>query len=496
MPVLTPEGWSLLNSLQGYRESEALALSSRLRGEGNAPELVSAVLTQLKFRSKAAAKFGPFAGHMVFTRAGLEQATRMNVAALHAGRFAAAGVESVADLGCGIGADSMALAALDLDVTAVERDETVAAAATINLMPFPNASVVCADAEEWLEAMGGAGAVGTDAAGADAVVADQTTSLPAPGQEPPSAPSADTSGRPDARPEGFWLDPARRVVSSSGSSRVFDPEAFSPPLSFVERLAGTGAPVGVKLGPALPHDSVPDGCEAQWVSVDGSLTEAVLWFNALARPGVRRAALVLGDGSVVTGGDGAPSAGGALPASDTESGRSPAELTSAADFGDSPAVPVAGLEGLADYLYEPGPAVIRAGLVADLIEREFTGVDGRLLDEHIAYFCADDAVDTPFATGYRVLAVMPYKVKGLRRWVKETGVVRLDIKKRGVDVTPEELRRLLMSGQGKGGRGASDAGKSAGGAGGARGKGAGRHATLVLTRIGEARVAVEVDPLP
>ncbi len=451
MPVLTPEGWSLLNSLEGYRESEALTLSTRLRGEGHAPELVSAVLTQLKFRSKAAAKFGPFAGHMVFTRAGLEQATRMNVAALHAGRFAAAGVGSVADLGCGIGADSMALAALDLEVTAVERDETVAAAATINLMPFPNASVVCADAEEWLAALAGSGGDG----------------------------AAVTS----ARPEGFWLDPARRVVSSSGSSRVFDPEAFSPPLSFVERLADTGAPMGVKLGPALPHDSVPDGCEAQWVSVDGSLTEAVLWFNALARPGVRRSALVLGGGSVATGGDGGPVAGGAGPASGAEGGRSPAELSSAAGFGDSPTVPVAGAEGLTGFLYEPDPAVIRAGLVADLIDREFTAVGGRLLDEHIAYFCADDAVETPFATGYRVLEVMPYKVKGLRRWVKETGVGRLDIKKRGVDVTPEELRRLLMSGQGKGG----GPGKG--------GKGASRHATLVLTRIGEDRVAVVVDPL-
>ncbi|GAA1672151.1 50S ribosomal protein L11 methyltransferase [Citricoccus zhacaiensis] len=473
MPVLTPEGWSLLNSLDGYRESEALALSTRLRGEGHAPELVAAVLTQLKFRSKAAAKFGPFAGHMVFTRAGLEQATRMSVAALHAGRFAAAGVGSVADLGCGIGADAMALAALDLEVTAVERDETVAAAATINLMPFPNASVVCADAEEWLAALDGA--------------------------------SGDGAAATSARPGGFWLDPARRVVSSSGSSRVFDPEAFSPPLSFVERLADTGAPVGVKLGPALPHDSVPADCEAQWVSVDGSLTEAVLWFNALARPGVRRSALVLGGGSVATGGDrasgaggagpassaeGVPAAGGAGPASSAEGGRSPAELSSAADFGDSPAVPVAGLEGLTDYLYEPDPAVIRAGLVADLIDREFTAVGGRLLDEHIAYFCADDAVDTPFATGYRVLEVMPYKVKGLRRWVKETGVTRLDIKKRGVDVTPEELRRLLMSGQGKGSKGGKGAGQGKGG------KGAGRHATLVLTRIGEERVAVEVEPLP
>lgn len=438
-PVLTPEGWELLTAVgaevgpAGYRESEALALSSRLRAAGHAPELVSAVLTQLKLRDRAADKLGPFAQTMLFTRAGLEQATRMSVAALHAGRFAAAGVRSVADLGCGIGADSMALAALGLDVVAVERDETVAAAATINLMPFPNATVVGADAQQWLDARagGGSGDETGDGAGVSAEV------------------------------EGFWLDPARRVVSSSGSARLFDPEAFSPPLSFVERLAETGAPVGVKLGPALPHASVPDGCEAQWVSAGGSLTEAVLWFNALARPGVRRSALVLGG-----------AAGG-------EAGT--AELSSAADFGDSPTVPVAGMGGVDGYLYEPDPAVIRAGLVADLVHREFHAVGGRLLDEHIAYFCADAAVDSPLATGYRVLQVMPYKVKGLRRWVRETGVARLDIKKRGVDVTPEELRRMLMAGQGKRATGAM---------------GAGRHATLVLARIGEERVAVEVDPLP
>ncbi len=436
-PVLTPEGWQLLNSLQGYRESEALALSTRLRAEGHAPELVSAVLTQLKLREQAAAKFGPFAAHMVFTRAGLEQATRMNVAALHAGRFAGAGIRSVADLGCGLGADAMALAALDLEVTAVERDETVAAAATINLMPFPNATVVAADAQAWVS-------------------------------------SAQAGG---AAPEGYWLDPARRVLSTSGSSRVFDPEAFSPPLSFVESLADRGTAVGVKLGPGLPHDAVPAGCEAQWVSVDGDVTEAVLWFNALARDGVRRSALVMaGPGARPTA---APD-DAAEDAGETAARTGHHEFTAATDFGGSPAVPVGGVEALTGYLYEPDGAVIRAGLVADLVHRDFAPAGGALLDEHIAYFRADERVASPFARAYRIESVMPYNVKGLRRWVRETGVGRLDIKKRGMAVTPEELRRQLMAGKG------SKASKGA--------KNPGRHATLVLTRIGEERVAIEVTP--
>ncbi|MEU3846911.1 SAM-dependent methyltransferase [Micrococcus terreus] len=420
-PVLSPEGWALLNRLSAegsYREADALSLSTRLRKDGHAPELVSAVLTQLRLRGKAEAKFGPFAQSIVLTQAGLEQATRLQVAALHAGRFAGAGVRHVADLGCGLGADSMAMASLDLQVTAVERDPTVAAAATVNLMHFPTARVVCADAVEWARQ--------------------------------PEGPDG-ASG-----PDGFWLDPARRVLSSSGSSRVFDPEVFSPPLSFVEQLADSGVAVGVKMGPGIPHGAVPAGCEAQWVSVGGEVTEAVLWFNAVARPNVRRAALVLGSGPD--------------PAS-------PAEITAPQDFGDSHAAEVAGVGGVGGWLYEPDGAVIRAGLVADLVAREFGGVRGRLLDEHIAYFCADEQVETPFARAYEVLTVMPYHVKSLRRWVKDTGVTRLDIKKRGMAVTPEEVRRLLMSGQK------------------AKGAGAGRHATLVLTRVGEERLAIEVRPV-
>src|SRR5579859_1848595 len=220
-PLLTAEGWALLNSIGPYREEDALAISARLRKAGHAADLVSAVLSQARLRVKAQVKFGEFAGHMLFTRAGLEQATRLSVAARHARRFVDAGARRVADLGCGLGADAMAMASLDLDVTAVELDETTAACATVNLMPFPHVRVVHGDA--------------------------QTVPLDA--------------------VDGVWLDPARRTTTTSGTTRLWDPEDFSPPLSFVSDLAERGLPVGVKLGPGLPHESVPTGCEAQWVSV-------------------------------------------------------------------------------------------------------------------------------------------------------------------------------------------------------------------------------------
>ena len=148
-PLLSTEGWELLSAIGPYAEADALSTSERLRKAGHSAELVSAVLTQSRLRNKATAKFGEFAAQMIFTQAGLEQATRLPVAALHAQRFAAAGVARIADLGCGIGADSLAFATLDLDVTAVELDETTAACATMNLLPFRNARVIQADAAQF-----------------------------------------------------------------------------------------------------------------------------------------------------------------------------------------------------------------------------------------------------------------------------------------------------------------------------------------------------------
>ena len=400
--LLTSAGWELLNSVDpssAGTNDAAFQLNMALRKAGHPAELATAVVQQSQLRFKARAKFGPFADSMVFTQAGLEQATRLNIAGLHAQRYTRAGIKKVADLGCGIGADSLALASADIEVTAVELDETTAAATTLNLMPWPNARVVNADATSF------------DLAGFD----------------------------------GVWLDPARRTTDTSGTSRIFDPEAFSPPLSFVEKLADRGLAVGVKMGPGLPHEAVPARCEAQWVSVNGDVTEAALWFGKLARPGIRRAALVISDHGAN-------------------------EISSAVDFdpdaalrGDVPVGPVP------EYIYEPDGAVIRAGLIDELLKT--TG--GHLLDPHIAYFGTETLVNTPLARAYKVLEVRPYHVKNLRAWVKSEKIGVLDIKKRGMDVTPEELRKVLLAGSGKGSK---------------------KKATLVLTRIGDQRVAIEVEP--
>ncbi|PJJ73174.1 hypothetical protein CLV46_2759 [Diaminobutyricimonas aerilata] len=378
--LLTPEGLRLLDDLPPYdSQGDVLRMVAGLRAQGHSPGLVAAVLTQARLRRRARAKFGEFADRMLFTEAGLEQATRLSVAAVHAGRFQGAGVRWVADLGCGIGADALAIAALGLDVTAVERDEVTAAIASFNLAPWGNARVEQGTAEE--AALDGVGAV--------------------------------------------WLDPARR----DASRRLDDPADWSPSLDFAFGLA-EHRPIGVKLGPGIDRDLLPADAETQWVSVDREVVEVVVWTGALARPGVRRAALVIGD-------------------------HGSAELTAAADAEDVDPGP------LGTYLHEPDGSVIRARLIGDLAR----SLGATTVHPQIAYLTGDAPAESPFARSFRILAELPLDERALRRELAARRIGTVEIKKRGVDIDPAQFRKRLAP------------------------KGP-ESATLVLTRVGGRRVAL------
>ncbi|WP_207454202.1 class I SAM-dependent methyltransferase [Herbiconiux sp. SYSU D00978] len=383
--LLTPEGLRLLDSLPPYEsKTDVVRMVSSLRAAGHSPALVAAVLAQSKLRGRARAKFGEFASRMLFTEAGLEQATRLPVAAQHAGRFRSAGAVRVADLGCGIGGDALAFASLDLAVTAVERDEVTAAIAAYNLAPFDTVEVLQADVTQ------------VDLAGTDAA----------------------------------WLDPARRTTDRGATTaRSWDPADWSPSLDFVFGLAER-MPVGVKLGPGVDRDVVPPNAEAQWISAGREVVELVLWFGELARPGIRRSALLVGN-------DGTH------------------ELTAAGDSDDAP------VRELGAYLYEPDGSVIRARLIGDLAR----ALDAGMVSEQIAYLTADAAVETPFASCFAIDAVLPLDERAIRRELAARGIGTLEIKKRGVDVDPAQFRKRLSL----------------------RGRG---EATLALTRLGERRVAL------
>ncbi|GAA3817036.1 class I SAM-dependent methyltransferase [Nocardioides panacisoli] len=225
-----------------------------------------------------------------------------------------------------------------------------------------------------------------------------------------------------------FADPARR----SGAGRTFRAEDWTPPWSFVEALLRRDA--CVKVAPGIPHALVPDGVEAEWVSDGGDVKEAALWSGRTAT--VARRATVIAAGGLAT-------------------------LTDE----DDPGPEAVGTRDVGTFLYEPDGAVIRAGLVTAVA----AGVGGGLLDPHIAYVTADGSFRTPFARGYRVLEELPYREKQLKAALRERDIGILTIKKRGVDVSPDQLRKRLAP--------TGDA-----------------EATIVLTRVGDRGICLLVQP--
>jgi hypothetical protein len=199
------------------------------------------------------------------------------------------------------------------------------------------------------------------------------------------------------------LDPARRA----GGRRLLDPDRWSPPWSTVLTLLDRVPTSVVKVAPGLDHDRVPDGTEAEWVSVGGSIVEALLWGRGLSATW-RRATVVDRDGAVH-------------------------ELTAATDPG------TARVDRVRTWLHEPDPAVIRSGLVALVAEE----LDATLVDPTIAYLTGDAAADSRWVTSYPVTDVLPFSLKKLKALLRTRGVGRVTVKKRGSAIEPETLARQL-----------------------------------------------------
>ncbi|MFE5632801.1 SAM-dependent methyltransferase [Streptomyces sp. NPDC056543] len=353
--LLSPEGQTLLTALRDYDPARELAVASRLRREHPA-ELVSAALGQARLRQRAVAKFGAEDAHrMYFTPNGVEQSTRATVGAYRAERLRGLGVRGVADLCGGIGGDALAFARAGIAVLAVDRDPLTAEVARANADALGLADLIevrCADVTE------------IDTSPYDAV----------------------------------FVDPARR----GGRGRIFDPEAYSPPLSWAVEAARTAPHAALKIAPGIPHEAVPEEAEAEWISDGGDVKEAVLWFGT--SPGTRRATL--------------------LPSGASLTGRG---------------LPDPAVRPVGRYLYEPDGAVIRAHLVAEVAEE----LGGGLIDETIAYITADALTPTPYAAAYEITDELPFNLKKLKALLREREVGTLTVKKRGSAVEPEEIRRRV-----------------------------------------------------
>lgn len=211
---------------------------------------------------------------------------------------------------------------------------------------------------------------------------------------------ADVQTLPLEPDSAIFADPARR----KDGKRAFSVEDYTPPLSIIKTWQGYTDTIGIKISPGVQLDELSTyDCEVEFISLKGELKEAMLWFGPLKRTSFR-ATLLDNDGN----------------------------LHEMLREGESPTIPIT---EPAAYIYEPDPAILRAGLVTDLGAQ----INAAQLDPEIAYLTSDTLTETPFARVWQVEDWLPFQLKRLRTYLRERNVGRVTVKKRGSPLTPEQL---------------------------------------------------------
>jgi hypothetical protein len=204
--------------------------------------------------------------------------------------------------------------------------------------------------------------------------------------------------------QAVFIDPSRR----DGDRRVLDPEKYVPPLGAVLDRLRPGAPVAAKIAPGVAQSHLERyDAEAEFITAGGELKECVLWFGPL-RTAARRATVLPGPHTLAA--DGVPP--------------------------DPPPSEVR------EVLFDPDPAVIRAGLLPLLADR----LGAVPIDPGVAVLTGRVAVPSPFAAAYAVEHAAPFHVGKLRDFLRERHVGRVTVLKRAVDQDVNEVTRKLKLG--------------------------------------------------
>lgn len=337
----------------------------------------AAAALELLILRNAARKKFTNADRLFFIREALEQATGEQIAAWRASHFPP---ESCAlDACCGLGADTAALARRG-PVLSVESDPIRTACARANLIQLK------LEARVYL------------------LTADVTT-LNLPSLRRSSVQAA-------------FCDPSRRVDRGGQRKRARTLSDYLPHITWLNTLRDTFPFTALKLSPVDDLSSIqrPDDI-VEYVGFRGECREAVLWcgeaagsFQSPYQPFRRNAVIIDDDGSVNT-------------------------LIQQPDVNPIPQ------SEPRSWLYEPNPAVIRAGRVAELAVQ----LVAWQLDSQIAYLTSDNLRLTPFASAYRSLHFLPFSLHAIQEWLRKNNRRVEIVKRRGVPFEPEEIRRRLSS---------------------------------------------------
>ncbi len=216
------------------------------------PTQAQAVLETVLLRQLAAAKFSRAAA-MYFTRPALEQASGETIARYRTHRFVQAQCDTIADLGCSLGGDALALAE-QAQVTGVEWDALRLALAQENVRVYGHSARF------------------------RPLQADIHSLTPWP-------------------VAAVFFDPARR---DEQGRRFYSIHDYQPPLTVLEGWRAKVRGAAAKISPGVNYDEIAHlDAEVEIISVHGEVKEAVLWFDDLRTPARRRATLLPGTHTLI-----------------------------------------------------------------------------------------------------------------------------------------------------------------------------------------------------
>jgi hypothetical protein len=201
------------------------------------------------------------------------------------------------------------------------------------------------------------------------------------------------------------LDPARRA---KGRSDRWQDHDMSPGWDVMEKLIARYPSMAIKLGPGIPFPEFLESHEWEYLGLRDECLEAAVWTGDLGRPGWVKA-VELPNGASIE-----------------------AMRTDLPDsFGET------GAPG--EYLYEPVKSVVRAHLFGVLAAQ----LKLWQIDPRIAYLSGNGLVKHPLLKGYKIERELPFDHKAIKEFLRQKEVGRLEIKKRGVNIIPEEFRMGL-----------------------------------------------------
>lgn len=203
----------------------------------------------------------------------------------------------------------------------------------------------------------------------------------------------------DEQVEGIFIDPDRRPKNQ----RVIIGSEMSPSINEIKNIINKYKHVVIKLSPAYPYLEEKINISHTWefVSENRTLKEVLLCTGDFATKNYSRKSVILPNKQLL--------------------------------FNNNKI----SVTNISDYIYNPDPAIIRAGLVQDLGYL----LDYTLINKHISILTGMKAKENNFGKCYSVISSFHYSKKIFQKFINNNNIGELIVIMKGFPETPDKFKK-------------------------------------------------------